>query len=378
MKKIIKNKWILFVILIVAFVVLDLQVKNAPLANRGIVLGIGVDLDGREYSVTAEFLSPSNGGVQNYQKNTMLLTEKGKTLDEAFEKMNKTLGIRVSLKHTVLIVLGENIMKEGDYAPLINLLEGNSVFDDTPIVGVRGKAQEIFNAKPPMYTTVSYRISETLRSPDIEAGVIITNVKDFFRMITCECETACIPLVDVIEGGASETDNDGNKVETDSIELGEIAVLKRSGLKLVLNNGESDGLSYVISNVNEGNIFIERDGDRPPFDVIIVDTMSSKKFDKKTKTYTVDVKMWVREGNSMETDITDSSVKITESMKKAVGETVAKEIMQCFETCKAKQADVFDIAGVLYKSMGKKYKDTFGDNYLENINFNVSVKIIVK
>jgi len=56
MKKIIKNKWILFVILIVAFVVLDLQVKNAPLANRGIVLGIGVDRDGREYSVTAEFL----------------------------------------------------------------------------------------------------------------------------------------------------------------------------------------------------------------------------------------------------------------------------------------------------------------------------------
>ena len=91
MKKIIKNKWILFVILIVAFVVLDLQVKNAPLANRGIVLGIGVDRDGREYSVTAEFLSPSNGGVQNYQNNTMLLTEKGKTLDEAFEKMNKTL-----------------------------------------------------------------------------------------------------------------------------------------------------------------------------------------------------------------------------------------------------------------------------------------------
>lgn len=378
MKKIVRNRWLMFLIIIIVFVLLDLQIQNVSLAQRGIVLGIGIDKEGDDYVITAEFIAPSNGGVQNYQKNTLLCQEKGKSIDEAFEKMDKTLGSRVSLKHTVLIVMGNSVLESGDYAPLIDLLVGNEVFDSTNVIGVKGKAEDLFNARPPMYTTVSYRIAETLRNPDIESGVVIVNVKDFFRMYASKSEAIYLPIVEIIKGGSSESDSDGGKRETDSLELGQIAILTRTGKKLTLSGEGSAGLSYIYSEVNEGNIYIGNSGDGSGFDVNVIDTLTTKKFDADNMTLTLDVRMWVKPGNRTSNDIEDYLDYFTDKERKMVEDDVRNKIETAYKTCHEENVDILGIANGFYRILGKRYKEVIGENYLDRINIVTDVNIIAK
>ena len=244
-------------------------------------------------------------GAENYQKNRLLSLERGKTIEEAFERMDKALGVRVSLKHTILLVLGESMLEAGEYAPIMDLFVGNDVSDDVYIVGVESKASELFSAKPPLYSTISYKVAETFRSPDVESGIVRTNIKDFLKMHLSESGAIYIPIVDVSHGNISESNGSGKDEETDSINFGKIAVLDSRGQRAILSREESEGLSYIYSNVNEANLYVEDENGGGGFDVDILDTLTTKKCDVGANTLTIDIKMWVKIGHRKSNNMGD-------------------------------------------------------------------------
>ena len=376
--KALKNKWVLFLIVIIMFVIIDLEIKNVTLSERGIVLGIGIDKESDEYIVTTEILAPSNMGAENYQKNRILALERGNTIREAFEKMDKALGVRVSLKHTLLIVLGDSMLKNGEYGPLIDLFTHNEVSDNTYIVGVDGSAKSLFSANPPLYSTISYKIAETFRSPDVESGTVITNVKDFFKLYLSPSGAMYIPVAEVGHGNISESNGSGEDENTDSISLGKIAVLDRTGLKVILDEVGSAGMSYIYGGVNEANLYVDNGTSDDSFELDILDTLTTRELDVKNNILTINTKMWVKLSKSKnELKAGDNKAFCSDEIELA-GEIIAKRIKKAYLTCHEKGVDVLGIASLYYQKMGKEYKNHIGDKYLDNIGIEVKVNIIEK
>ena len=372
---IVKNKWLVFLLLILAFVTLDTQIRHVNLAQRGIVLGIGIDKVGDEYEVTCEILSPSNLGAESYQKNRLVTSEKGVSLNECFEKMDKSVGVRISLKHTVLIVLGKSVVDVGDYSPLVDLFLGNEVADDTYIVGTEGNASELFKARPPMYRTISYKVAETFRSPDIESGVVSTNVKDFFSRYLSESGGIYIPMVRAVKGSMSESSGNGEE-DTDSLMFGNIMILDKSGKKAVLTDIESEGLSYIFSKVNEANIYVDDGGDS--FNVDIIETRSDMEYNVDEKRVLVKVTMWVKLGvNNVAHSAGGFDTKYSEKIELA-GETIKKHVESALYTCHSKGVDILGIASHFMKRMGSEYKEYLGGDPIGNVRVDVSVRLIAK
>ncbi|MBR2030367.1 MAG: hypothetical protein IJ999_05630, partial [Clostridia bacterium] len=102
----------IFLLVVVAFFVawVASSYTKSEIADRAIVLGLGIDMLQDDFVVTAEVVSPNEGGDSGASGATSkLLTGVGKTLPLAIQDIFQTSGKNPSLGQTGIVLLGENM-----------------------------------------------------------------------------------------------------------------------------------------------------------------------------------------------------------------------------------------------------------------------------
>ncbi|KUK52757.1 MAG: Germination protein, Ger(X)C family [Desulfotomaculum sp. 46_296] len=220
------------------------------LNSIAIVLGTGIDKtpDG-EVELTLDIALPSSvnllgGGTSPTMGmgNFIVVSEKGKTIYEAQNKINMRLSRRISLGHNLVIIFGKRAAEQG----LRDVLNFNyRIFQTREASWVfvsSGEAREIFEKGRPL---IERTISQYLDKTTIENGIGVQFIR-FVRDIYRQGIEAAVPQITLKKGNLTIGPT-GKSEQVPVPDLKGLAVFKGDKLVGFLNEEETKGFRLLRS-----------------------------------------------------------------------------------------------------------------------------------
>ena len=174
------SKWAAILIIAVVLIGFDLLADNASIVNRGIVVGLAVDSGGDLVELAAQVILPRSGGSASGGNDFMIFTSSGETMQDAVEKLSVSMGVKASLSHCTLVVLGEDLLRTRSDMVFKHLIRSPYFADNTLLVAASGSAKDVLSAKVPINDVASYHLQRMMQGVQREAGVNACTVKDHF------------------------------------------------------------------------------------------------------------------------------------------------------------------------------------------------------
>ena len=135
----------IFILIAAAVIILSVNYKGNDVLKRGIVLGLGVDGCADGVRVTAEMISPGNGGEQ-VGTFTKTVSANGATVAEALQAIAEKSGKETSLGQCVVLVLGEEFVKN-DFTSVTEYFMRSDSFKGSAVVCCcKGTAEQLLNS----------------------------------------------------------------------------------------------------------------------------------------------------------------------------------------------------------------------------------------
>ena len=197
---------VLFVFLAGFFFVNDFGLID--IQKSAIVLGVGIDRTGEEFTITAQLAVPQNSD-QGGKTSSVEVSGTGKTVGEALTAINATTGWYPKLTFCNLIVLGESTVKEDSYAGLDYFLRNTSFSDNATVITCTTSAKEFLSAKTPTHDISTLAIEKVLSREGMLAGVVApVSLKQFSIGYYGNSRSGYLPLAEKVkqEGEAAQSD----------------------------------------------------------------------------------------------------------------------------------------------------------------------------
>ncbi len=387
-KKYLKYAFI-FLLVAVAFWIISGYVKS-ELADRAVVLGIGIDYQEEVFEVTAEVISPGQSTEGGSQVQSKLLVGRGETVPLAIQDIYQTSGKNPSLGQTGFILLGEG-MKQQDLRQVLSYFVFSDAFKDGVTVAMcDGTARKIFETTSPLDNMISYALQSIIQQSGQKTNSISNFLQNFIEKQMMPSETSFLSEVRFVKELVPESD----KGESDTKTLGvydcaQINIFKNGRYTGTLSKDETRGFIMMDENMSYDNFVVEdAEGDLNIKGKISIGIASKdagmdvKMQDgKPTVKFSTQIKL-----RKMKTDVSGNvmdylpktpdevSGYIKDNVKKQVEELVNAAIEKCVEI----DCDYFEIANKMFKTYGNKWKDYQKENpdYLQKTQFSVEIKII--
>lgn len=193
-----KNKTIMILVLIAMLIVFDYLVPSIDVSKRAIVVGIGLGEEKGRLLLSVQSLSRKKGETAEYQVNSVTCDE----LVDGIETLGLTLGGRLSLAHTLTIIVEDNATA---LSALDYLAKNNLVSDRTYILATTISAKDILSAKATGNESTSAVLRESQEIAKTRAGVPPCNVRKYLSDSAGVGRCVNLPAVTVKEGDFSIT-----------------------------------------------------------------------------------------------------------------------------------------------------------------------------
>lgn len=267
-----KPKFILFFILVL---ILSGCWNSRELNEIGIAVGLGIDkTEDDQVLVTVQLVNPaeistkqSGGGrapIVTYQ-------EKGDTVFEALRRMTKTVPRKTFFPHLRMLVIGEEVAREG-IATSLDLLERDQEFrpDFYVVIAKEHEAQDILDLLVPVEKITAQNLFAKLEtSSKVWAPTVALKFGNLLDEFTSQGKQP------VISGVQIKGDKESGKLMENlqsadpatRLQYNDLAVFKGDKLQGWLDESQSKGYNYITGNVKstivnipckkEGSISIE-------------------------------------------------------------------------------------------------------------------------
>jgi spore germination protein KC len=244
-----KNRTIPLIALIIICTCLLTSCWNYKEVEKlAIVSGVAVDKNGEDkVLVTVEIVSVQAGQKQSTLK-PVYIQAVGNTFFDAARAMIAIQGKRLYWSHAKVVIVSEEIAKQGVTKVLDFINRDAEVREDMWVLLSRGKsAREIFDSKPILESLVSFEIDDTMRSQKSISRYPSVELYEFLDKIGSTETTTTIPTIKLIE----------NMGMTVSYITG-AAIIKKD--KLLGYLGETDTKSMLwVQNELKGGLYPVKD-----------------------------------------------------------------------------------------------------------------------
>ena len=218
------------------------------LKDLAILTTIAVDKEDENYLVTAQIINPTK------EKNEIIVYEqRDKTIHKAIRKMIYDSPKKLFASHMQLIVVSEDIAKNGIKEIMDFFTKDSEISTDTNIVIAKGKAAELLTIKTPIVTDPSLNLVESIKASEKFQGTItsveITEMLDF---LLNDNKELILPSAIVIENEFYVEEN-----YEKTILVSNMGYFKDD--KLIGYLEEDDNMAYNFLNNNIKNAVIDCD-----------------------------------------------------------------------------------------------------------------------
>lgn len=363
--------------------------NRRELNDLSIAMALGIDKAKEDhYQISIQVVLPEEAKEPSYYTPVKIYSEKAKSLFEAFRRMTTEVPRKVYLPHFRIMVIGEDLAKEGITDILDMLIRDHEFRSDFYIIVSKDgyTAKDILEVMTPFEKIPSQEMFSILETSETAwAPTVGVKLDDLINNLKAEGKEAVLTGV-TIEGKGDTKSKSKDNVEklkpNGVIKMSDIAVFKGDKLVGWLNEKESKGYNYlsnnVVSTVGAVNC--------PDADGTFI--VEIKKADTKIKSKIKDSKPEINISASISANIGEARCnldlenektvqKLQSSLEKQVKDVLSSSVKAAQEDM---ESDIFGFGENIHKSHPKeweKLKDNW-ENEFKDLTVTYDVKANIK
>lgn len=372
MKKFLTSKLVIIMTVLILLVVFNALVFNVSVVNRNIVVGLGLDFDGTEYTLHTQVVLPKNGGVASGGGNNYItLKTNAQNINIAIDKIEKEQGVILSLAQAAILVLGKSMVETGDLTLVEAFFMDDRVHDNLLLVMAEDKAEDVMNATVAAGEVASLQLVRQLSPTKAPLGVSTITMQEYIRNAKNSNKINYMPMISVEKTEPSTDQSKGNEDEADKFLITQSALLDNNGLQCLLDLDMTQTFSLVKKSLQDGVIKVEGEDF---FSVHLVESKTNLSYDLDLMECKVKIKI-----KTIRTDARyingKVSFKLSDEEQERLKQSLDTRVKALYEYAKAQKVDAFSIVDGFKKKYPKKSSQIMADDFLDNINLKVEVTI---
>lgn len=350
-----------------------------------VVVGMAVDKDDDKFTLTVEGINAkelSNKTAAGFAP-SVIFSLKGDTLDELSQKMNIGISKNLIYSHMKVLVIGEDILREG-MLDFIDYLERNrEIRDDFNIVAARNvKAADVLKVTYLVQKSSSLKLHTQLKSfVESWGGDPNIRLNDFIQAFTSSGRRGVIAALTIkgdSEKGAS-VDNMKKSAPDAMVVVDSLAILKEDKLLDFLPLKDARNYLWITNKLDKTVVSVECSKEKS-FGVQIFNTVTKSQARLVKDRVVIDLKLRA-EAYLAGTQCKDDLTKIDTFKKfgKLTEKQIKKNLEETIRKLQQDEADIFGFGEVMYRQNPHQYKriEKQWDEYFKDaiVNVDVNVKI---
>lgn len=361
----------------VVLVVAGMSFAPGEVQKRAIVLGLGLDFDNRDggvFLLTAEVVSPGNGGEQVGVFSKVISAE-GRSVGEAVFHISERTGKEPSLGQCGVLVLGRSLFAARDFTDVVDYFAYSDSFKETAVVCCADDAGKLFGCVDVLNKSVSLALVQTLRERYKDIALPSDTLLRFARSQAELTRTGYLNYAEFVP--TNNTDEQATDKENGYFTYGKTAVFRSGEFVAELSGEEQSGFALLDEAVTGSTMSVEHDGKTYALRV------NGKKVDKTYRDGEIDLNVTLQ-------------VKLARADSADVGgnfsakndEQIPQEMLEAFRAdaegrirafVDKQQAYNFDIAG-FHELMRRKYgtNETTCNLPMSQLKVNLTVDVTEK
>lgn len=211
-KKIVKNKSILIFALFVILFLPSTVYLPAESSRRLVVSAVGVDKIDNQIELSVLMVIPKSSG--NIGNNYQLISQKGKTLAEALEKMGTSIGKHISFAHCEIIITSKAILDENLATYLDFFTRTNNLTSNADLVSA-DNSKQILEANISISKEFSLGLKDILTNNKKAVGIDNINVDSFYKSYLSSNNAYLLPYIS-LEKTSNQSSNTSSSNQGDN------------------------------------------------------------------------------------------------------------------------------------------------------------------
>lgn len=367
--------------------------SKKELTDLAFVIAVGIDKtkDGK-YMMIFQVVNPGNvagatqrgggsGGVP-----VSIYKATGDNIVEASRKASKKLSRLIYYAHTNLVVISEEIAKEG-IDGLLDALERNSQFRTTAMVVIarHHSAEDVLKILTPIDKISANQIIKTLQfSEKVWGQTMNVHVGDVIYDLDSTGKAPVISGVEIVGGvkkGKRQANVQASEPDT-RLNINGIAMFKNGKLVGWVFGETARGVSWVMDKIEQTSITVEWKRKKEAVSYKVVRAKTSVAAHMKNGKPSISIRI------KAEGDIGESLVPIDFTnpmqifaLEKKIEQTIKSEVVHAVEKAKKEKTDIFGFGNAVYRSYPrewKKMKRAWDESIFPQLEVNVTVDAFIR
>lgn len=359
--------------------------SKRELNELAIVVALGIDKVDDEYEITVQIVDPSEVSMRqaSTQRSPVVsYHSKGETIFEAIRKMTTLAARKPYFAHLQVVVLGEDLAKEG-ISDSLDLISRDHEFrkDFDIIMSYEATAKEVLNVLTPIEKVPANKILNSLKvSEKVWGSTIAINIDELVTRLSEKDNGALISAIEVHGDkrlGADQTNVQRVKTPV-FLKYAGLAVFKGDRYIGLLSEGESKSISFLSDKI-QSTIEIVTCPKQGTLSTEITNSSTKVKGSFKNGKPQIDVQINVEQNvGEVECDINLTKNKMVDYINKKTAQGIDERIEKTLEKIQQQyQVDVLGYGDALHRADAKQWKKIENDwpNIFPDLPIHVHVKV---
>ncbi|MGM7701556.1 Ger(x)C family spore germination protein [Pseudalkalibacillus sp. Hm43] len=363
--------------------------NSRELNEIGIAVGLGIDkTEDDQVLLTVQLVNPAEISTkQSGGSRAPIVTyqEKGDSLFEALRRMTKTVPRKTYFPHLRMLVIGEKAAEEG-IATSLDLMERDQEFrpDFYVVIAKDHDAQDILDLLVPVEKITAQNLFTKLEtSSKVWAPTAALKFGDLLDQFTSQGKHPVISGVQIIgdEKAGKQMENLQSVDPSTRLQYNDLAVFEGDRLKGWLDESQSKGYNYIISDVTSTivNIPCKEEKDSISIEILNTNSKMTSKMMNGQPHMEVNVKATGNVGE-VECPINLQTSETIERLEKQTEKDIEMQINHAITVAKEDfQLDIFGFGDEIHRAhpaYWKRIKSKWDETFVDMpINVKVEVNI---
>ncbi len=373
-------KWLAILGAFVIAFFMGSTIDVAPINNRAIVVGMGIDSVEGDLEISAQILMTT--ASETNESGSKMISARSRTVAAALAQIAEYTSMQLSLAHCNFLVLGEELLKDNAFSALDYLVRNAYLSENALLAGASGSAKDILSSAVAFDQMSSFYAQRTLDTHADYDDVAVMTVKKFATERKKRNPSNYLTLIEKLpmEKGAEETATDenaspssGGEGETEYyFSMTRTAVFSGDSMLGILEENETSGLNFALDEVDHGSIeFIGEEGRLIDLYIVKSDTSVVYNRDESSVVYDISISTILKEVESPAGLNEKFVITITEEEKKIAEAQIKNNVMACYRKCLELGIDAYDISGAMYRLYKKEKTELNYDSVSVNVDIDV-------
>ena len=397
------RKLIIWIFLIVLIITIPEITKPAMSKTEAIITMMSIDKVDDKIKISTAVITPSSEKTTNYE----VYSGVGETVGEAVENVSLSLGKSMGFAQCEIMAFGENLSADGIMSSLDFMTRTRRVGRNAILINFSGEVEEFQQAVVNLNIEKSIPLEDVINFDKRYIPSADSNIHSFYKGYFSKISLGIMPKVKLL---TEETDNSievesgatggGNSQDPGSgtggqnnqkyiLNDGTVSVFKSGKKFLELSPNQMQNLNLLSNVEQEGTLKVNNVDDDLYKNSNVVLNIHDKKLEFKPKfknnkpIMDINIELSVLVEEVDEENPTKKFLKrnkefLTEELIAKTKKTVKDNCLEIIEFCKNNHVDLVGVYENFYRKEHndfKKYYEKTQEKYLNDVEFNISVKV---